>query len=120
MDSFPSIELRHSIELRQCLAAYRYPTAAQGKVSTAAARTAARKAARKAARRAAHMDDTADTAVARMDDMAVARMDDTVARMDDTAARMDDTAAVPVDGMPVGGTPVGGMPVDGTAHMDLA
>jgi hypothetical protein len=111
LDSFPSIELRHSIELRQCLAAYRYPTAAQGKVSTAAARTAA------------HMDDTADTAVARMDDMAVARMDD-------TAARMDDTAAVPVDGMPVGGTPVGGMPVDGmpvggmpvdgTAHMDLA
>jgi septal ring factor EnvC (AmiA/AmiB activator) len=114
LDSFPSIELRHSIELHQCLAAYRYPTAAQGKVSTAAARTAARKAARKAA----HMDDTADTAVARMDDMAVARMDD-------TAARMDDTAAVPVDGMPVGGTPVGGMPVggmpvDGTAHMDLA
>jgi hypothetical protein len=142
LDSLPSIELR------DCLAAYRYPTVAQCKVRTAAvarmvdmACTAAVARTDDTARTAARMDDTAGRtgAVARMDDTAAAaRTDDTAAaaRTDDTAAaaRMDDTAAVArtddtaertaVDGTAVGGTAVAGTPVDdtpvdGTVDMEM-
>jgi hypothetical protein len=133
LDSLPSIELR------DCLAAYRYPTAAQCKVRTAAvarmvdmACTAAVARTDDTARTAARMDDTAGRtgAVARMDDTAAAaRRDDTAAaaRMDDTAAvaRTDDTAErTAVDGTAVGGTAVAGTPVDdtpvdGTVDMEM-
>ena len=92
MDSSPSIELRN------CLTAYRYPTAAQCRAGTAAARMVLRTVAR-----------MARTASARMADTAVC-MDDTVGDTGDTVGDTGDTA----DGMPVDGMAAGAVP-DGTA-----
>jgi hypothetical protein len=121
LDSFPSIKLRY------CLP-YRYPTAAQCRVGTAAV---------------AHMVDMVRMVdMARMGDMGTtARTDTAAGDTDDTAGDTDDTvddtvaaddtvddtvecgmAAVddtPADGMAaVGGMPVGGMPVDDTPVPD--
>jgi hypothetical protein len=98
MDSFPSIELRN------CLTAYRYPTAAQCRGGTAAARMVLH-------------------TVARMARTASVCMADTAVCMDDTVGDTGDTVGDTADGMPAGGTadgmPAGdtadGMPVDGMA-----